>query len=325
LGHHVVETNGAALIGLIKTIPGPRYLCFEESTHSAWLYEILSPHVDEAVVVALRRSRGPKSDKADAFGHAESLRTNSIKMRVFKDVGRYRMLRELARVHRMLVNDSVRIQNRIGSLYRSRATPCSRAVYQPEQRSEQVAMLPASTQRVADLLLRDYDAVEQLRAEAQKSMLAEARKHPITKLLQTVPGLGPIRVAHLVPIIITPDRFRTRSQLWSYCGLGIVTRSSSDWAQDEKGNWRRVKVPMARGLNRNHNTVLKETFKGAATTVIGKADTNCPLYRHYASMLDNKTKPNLAKVTIARQIAAITLALWKKEAPYDPAVLSNKS
>ena len=34
-------------------------------------------------------------------------------------------------------------------------------------------------------------------------------------------------------------------------------------------------------------------------------------------MIANKTKPNLAKLTIARQIAAITLSLWKKEVAYD--------
>ena len=69
---------------------------------------------------------------------------------------------------------------------------------------------------------------------------------------------------------------------------------------------------------------LKSIFKGAATTVIGQARKDCPLYQHYAAMLHNKTKPNLAKLTLARQIAAITLALWKKEARYDPAKLTKQ-
>jgi hypothetical protein len=30
--------------------------------HSAWLYEILSPHVEEVVVAVIRESRGHKSD-----------------------------------------------------------------------------------------------------------------------------------------------------------------------------------------------------------------------------------------------------------------------
>jgi hypothetical protein len=34
LGSHVVETNASVLIELLKTIPRPRHLCFEEGTQS---------------------------------------------------------------------------------------------------------------------------------------------------------------------------------------------------------------------------------------------------------------------------------------------------
>jgi hypothetical protein len=39
----------------------------------------------------------------------------------------------------------------------------------------------------------------------------------------------------------------------------------------------------------------------------------------------NKTKPNLAKLTIARQIAPITRSLWGKEVAYDLARLIKNS
>ena len=37
------------------------------------------------------------------------------------------------------------------------------------------------------------------------------------------------------------------------------------------------------------------------------------------------TKPNLAKLTLARQIAAVTLSMWKKGVPFDPAKLTKPS
>ena len=52
--------------------------------------------------------------------------------------------------------------------------------------------------------------------------------------------LGEIRVAQMIAVVMTPDRFRTRQQFWSYCGLGIVTRSSSDWVQTSDGRWARA-------------------------------------------------------------------------------------
>jgi hypothetical protein len=74
LHSHVVETNA----GVLRGIPGTRHLCLEEGTHASWLYEVLSPHVEEIVVAAVRESRGPKSDKLDAFGLAEQLRIGAI-------------------------------------------------------------------------------------------------------------------------------------------------------------------------------------------------------------------------------------------------------
>ena len=56
---------------------------------------------------------------------------------------------------------------------------------------------------------------------------------------------------------------------------------------------------------------------GAATTVIGRAE-NEPLYRHYERLLEGGTKPNLAKLTIARQLASIVLAVWRTREAYDP-------
>ena len=81
LGCHVVETHATRLVDLIKTIPRPRHLCFEEGTHSAWLYEILLRHVDQLVVTTVRQSRGPKDDERDAFELADKLRTNSNRLK----------------------------------------------------------------------------------------------------------------------------------------------------------------------------------------------------------------------------------------------------
>ena len=59
-------------------IPGHKHLVFEEGLQSAWLYETLNPHVDEIVVAGVTESRGPKSDKRDAYGLAEKLRVANL-------------------------------------------------------------------------------------------------------------------------------------------------------------------------------------------------------------------------------------------------------
>ena len=62
----------------IRMIPGHKYLVFEAGLQSAWLYETLSPHLDEVVVTGVTESRGPKSDRRDACGLAEKLRVENL-------------------------------------------------------------------------------------------------------------------------------------------------------------------------------------------------------------------------------------------------------
>ena len=127
LGQSVIETNGQALVEAIRSIPGRKHLCLEEGTQSAWLYEILSPYVQEIVVAGLTRSQGPKSDAKDAWALAEKLRTGTLSSTVFKAPQQYTKLRELARVHRMIVRDVVRVQERLKHLFRSRGIPTAGA------------------------------------------------------------------------------------------------------------------------------------------------------------------------------------------------------
>jgi hypothetical protein len=137
LGSHVVETNGQALVEQLKTIPGTRHVVLEEGTQSAWIYEILSPHAEEVLVTMIPESRGQKSDESDGFKLAEQLRTGGIKKHVFKEVGEYRTLRELARTHAIVVQDVVRVQNRIKALLRSRGVAVSgKGVYSEQGREE---------------------------------------------------------------------------------------------------------------------------------------------------------------------------------------------
>ena len=59
---------------------------------------------------------------------------------------------------------------------------------------------------------------------------------------------------------------------------------------------------------------MKEIFKSTATSA-----TRCagPLHDFYASLLAKGMKPEMARLTLARTIAAITLTLWKKGGHFD--------
>ncbi|MHA2497684.1 MAG: transposase [Candidatus Hodarchaeales archaeon] len=325
LQSQVIETNAQALINFLLTIPGNRHLCTEEGTHANWLYEVLSPHVQEMIVARVKESKGPKSDQHDAFDLAEKLRIGAIKTRIYKKRATFGQLAELSRAYTVLVSDTVRVKNRIKGLYRSRGVDVGGTeVYSPATREEWIQKLPAKVRFRAELQYQQCDAVSNLRRCAEREMLVEARKHAIYRVLKTCPGMGRIRTAQMLSIVVTPYRFSSKRSFWAYSGLAVVMRSSSDWVHTQGGDWVRAPIQQTRGLNRTCNRTLKAIFKGAATTVIGCAKDE-PLYNHYVQLLEGGTKPNLAKLTIARQIASIILSMWRKEEVYDPRKLKRKT
>jgi hypothetical protein len=67
---------------------------------------------------------------------------------------------------------------------------------------------------------------------------------------------------------------------------------------------------------------MKEIFKGAATRA------SCgvgPLRDFYVALLDKGMKPEMARLTLARKIAAIALTLWKKEERFDAEQLKTQA
>jgi hypothetical protein len=227
-----------------------------------------------------------------------------------------RMLKELSRSYLTISKDLGRVMNRLKALYRSWAIPCAGTqVYAPRHRSEWLSKIrEAGVCRRAELYYQQLDALRFLRQQARKELLAEASKHSATKLLRQIPGIGSLRAAHLVALLQTPHRFRTKRQLWSFSGLALETHDSAQYRYVQGQLQRSKKPQQLRGLNTNHNHDLKDIFKGAAM----RASTcDGPLRDFYQSLLAKGMRPTMARLTLARKIAAITLIVWKKGVRFD--------
>ena len=314
----VVETHGETLVRWLKSVAGQRHVCFEEGTQSAWLHELLAPHAVEVVVVSPPKRQGVKNDERDALWLAQQLRLGGHERPIYKAPSAWSGLRDAVRGYEMVTRDVVRVKNRLRAVCRSRGlSDPSAALYDADSRKAVLAPLPTSARDLGELLGRELDALAELRDQAHQHLSEQAEPQAIVQRLTRVPGLGPIRAAQIAAVVVTPHRFRTTRQFWSYCGLGIVTRSSADWKQQD-GRWARTQVAQPRGLNRNRNGMLKSVFKGAALAVATRMPHH-PLHADYQRQLAAGTKPNLARLTLARRIAAIALAMWKHNEEYDPA------
>lgn len=304
---------------------GPRvWVAFEEGTQSQWLHDLLEPHAEKVIVCNTRElpERGSKNDRIDADRLADLLRRGSLKP-VYHGSKSVLPLQELMRNYTALVQDSTRVMLRIKALFRARAiaTP-GQTVYGSRHRQEYLSQLHGRAVRLrAETLYAELDVMMKLRPPAKEAMIAEARRHSGWRILRSVPMLGPVRTAQLLAILRTPHRFRTKRQLWPYAGLAVVTRSSADQKYVDGQLKKRRRPPLTRGLNRNHNPVLKEIFKGAANAAAAKGG---PLHAFFDSMIARGMRPEMAKLTVARKIAAIVLRLWKKGELYDPTKLTTQ-
>jgi transposase len=216
-----------------------------------------------------------------------------------------------------LVQDTTRVRNRLKALFRGRGIGCSgRTVYQVRQREQWLKLLTeAGARQRAALLYQQLDLLQPLRKAAHQALLIESRRQPSHQILRPIPGLGPTRVALLEAIVQTPHRFRSKRQFWSYVGLAVVTHSSAEYRVVDGRVCRSNKVVATRGLNQTHHPVLKDVFKSATTGAIQRDPAFQPCYFR---LTQRGLSPEMARLTLTRKLAALTLTLWKKGARYDP-------
>jgi len=311
----ILETKSTTIIDFLKSQRGTIHVAFEEGTQAAWLHDLIYPHVSEVLVCNPREIHDydNKDDKGDAKRIAELLRTNGLKA-VYHGEHGTKALKELTRSYGAILSDSTRVKNRLKGIFRGRGICCSgTTVYSKKGRDQWLKKLDdiAIRSRISKQF-KELDCLTELRNEAEKELLAEARKHPATKILRSIPGIGPLRAAVILGFTITPHRFRTKSQFWKYCGLAVTSEVTGEYVIIDGRVARSRKKPLVRGLNINYNHALKEAFKGAATTAA------MGVWRsHFDTMVTNGTRSALVLLTLARKISSITLAVWKKGELYD--------
>jgi hypothetical protein len=138
------------------------------------------------VVACNRRGQsqhGNKGDQPDAEELSDLLRCGRLRA-VYHGGPERATLKELARTYANLVEDGTRVMQRLKALFRARA------------------------------LYAELAVLQELRPEAKRALLREARRNPAWAILRTIPFLGPVRVALLLATLQTPWRFRTKWHLW---------------------------------------------------------------------------------------------------------------
>lgn len=319
----VIATDAETVRDFLHGLSGEIHVVLEVGTQSSWLCRQIEGDCKKVVVCNPRHNKllmvGNKADLADAEKLAQLLRLDSLKQ-VWQSSQNQQQLKELVRTHENLVSDCIRVMNRLKALFRSQGIKCAgTALYHPGKRDDWLAKLVESGIRFrAETLFTQLAVLTALRRAAKQRMFAEARKQADFKRLCRIPGLGLVNVSRLLAQVGNPHRFADKRSFWSYCGLAVITRTSAEHLIVNGKLKKKSKSASTRGLTRDYCHRLKNVFKMAAQ----KTARREPFCHYYENLLASGARPALAQLSLARKIAATTLAIWKTQAEFEASRLT---
>jgi len=309
----IVPTTRPALRHALQKVRGRARLVCEAGPLSRWIRDTLETRLREVMVCDRRRSRlaASKGDRIDADKLSELLWKNELQP-VYVPRGEHVILRRLAMHYIRMMRERIRVIIRLRALFLESGIRVSSPRAQPE-RVPIHRLRDRGSKYVAKAYVAQLERASELLAAAKDEMLAYARFFAAFHLLQSVPHVGEIRSAQLIAIVVDPGRFRSRRRFWSYGGVGIVQKISSEHYIDDGVVVRDERVRSAH-LSKACQPVLKKILRDIAL----HASLRSGVFRRcYEAFIARGMRPALARVALARKIATIILAVWRSGVPFD--------
>lgn len=243
-----------------------------------------------------------KNDRIDARMLADLVRCNLLPT-CYVATPEIRELRRLLRYRNLVVQQSVRMQNKIaGLLMESGASFNKEKLHGRKYFSRLVESLEEVPDSVKDLLQLSRGALEMFQA-TQKRLVERLLAHPElaqrVERLTSIRGIGPITALTWALEIADPFRFSSSAKAMSYCGLTSALKSSAD--KQQRG-------PLSKQRNPWLQTALIEAAKLAPRW-------NPQLAALHARELERGHR-NRATLAVARKLAAYLLAVDKQCQPF---------
>ena len=303
------KTTEERLIEEVGQYPSPRQVVVEECHLAQWVKMALEPYVDRLVVCDPKENRWISQedfidDQRSAERLAELLRDGRLKEIVHPTGEAAALRREF--LHYCDLNCQVtRFKNKLKSVFGrvAVATPGA-AVYAPESREAWLAKLPDDTLRhIASHYALPVDLFEAMKRETFRRMTRRASREPAYKLLQTIPGVGPVLATGYVALIVTPHRFSHKNKLWRYAGFGNIRHVSDGVVYASKAS-----PSGCRALK----WVAKQHFKTAIRSDLKENR----FIRKLAALRANGLSRKQAKRQVCRQLLSVVRAVWMKGEAY---------
>jgi len=307
------ELQLAALLGSLKKDGEKVRVHLEASELTRWIRGIILNRTDISDVVVSDPKqlswigKDPrKNDSVDAFKLAELLRLGRTHPVYYSDDDSMTLLKEQVQHHQSVVSEQTRIKNKIKAFLRIRGIIIkSSLAFSKGSRAQIVKGVEAPVARESLVDLYDLlDRIQELCKKAEGRLRRLARNWPIIEYFMEVPGMGLVLSCRFVAYIQTPWRFATKRQLWSFCKLGLIQRSSDG------------KPLSSPRLDRSGSGTLKDLSRKVFENAQRRKDMNA-FKRAYCRYSENTQNPLHARLSVQRKVITVLWTMWRKNERYD--------
>ncbi len=303
----------------LERVRRPRYAVMEEGPLADWLLRNLEDTVDKLTICDPRRNSliakdSDKDDPIDAEKLGQLLRGGFVKAVHHPDSQKRMLFKERVALYHDRVRNRVRQANRIISQFSRHGVLLTESGFgKAEERSCAMRQLPRSTIVWEDLgvLLLGYDVAIEQESCMRAGLIKLARKSGTIRRFTAVPGVKWIRASTFYAYIDTPWRFKSKSALWKYIGIGLERRTSG-------------RGPVQLRVTRSGNRHLKNMILGAAESAVRVKSDN-QFSQQYRRYLDAGLTSKNARRSVARSQSATMWGMWKNGDSYRPDLAGRSS
>ncbi len=250
-----------------------------------------------------------KSDAADAEAICEAVTRPTMRFVQIKSAEQQALLSQ-HRAREMLVGQRTQISNTIRGLVGEFGVTIRKGLEHIRSFAEDIEAdsdtnLPPLAQDVIRSLSQHLLALHARIVDLDKEIAASAKSDHRIKLLQTIPGIGPINASAIVATIGSAHQFKSGRDLAAWIGLTPLNKSSG-------GKERLGKI------SRMGDRYLRQLLVVGMTARVRAARTRPDRVDPWTASILERKPTRLATVAMANKTARIIWAVLTKNQPYRP-------
>lgn len=250
-----------------------------------WLHaqmaQICLANPKDAHYFAKSLGRDTKTDRLDCFALAQFGLTRKLHF-WHPPTQNIRKLDALIRQRSRIVQDHVRIQNRLQSLPRTEMSFVGKYL---EQQLELLKRLIAEINVEINVLLEEDTSLK-----------------PISRRLQTIPGIGPV-ISSLLIVLFSNRDFRNGEQVAAFCGI-IPKEYQSGTSVNGKPR-----------MTKRGPSYIRSSLRMAAASVL-RSKKASHLKASYERLLEKGKSKASALGALMHRLVTIAFAIWRDEVDY---------